>query len=191
MSMKNRFLQARQFLAVCCALLLTAIASHAQKRFPALEVIPYPEQNITTVVAREVSIPGGISYSCGYFFPGQIFSTPKFYSFSIYGYHDKPQWKDVKVVNFIFAGKTFSKKPLYQAQGPDRDRSLDGDGQDAEYFESMIVELPPTIARQIAYNGGVVVTTDPTTFFSAIPASKLDRFKQVVDSVKEFIDPAT
>jgi len=149
--------------------------------FPALEVLP-GEKNMAMIVARESPVQGNITYSSGYFSPTSKFTRPAFVSFTLYGYHNLPKWKEIKSVTLKFGAQTYSAKPLYSMQGPDRDRSQDA--QNSDYFEVMTVTIPTAVAQQISKNNGVVVTTLPTSFYLPIAASKMHRFKQLVGSIE-------
>ena len=152
--------------------------------FPALEVLPVENGNTAMIVAREVSLQNDVGFSTSYMSPARKFTSPPHFSFTLYGYHDTPEWKEIKSVDFKFAGQTFSGKPLYALQGPDRDRSQDAKA--SEYFEMMTINLPPDVARQIVNNKGVLISSKVASLNFQVPASKLDRFKQVVYSVDVF-----
>lgn len=149
--------------------------------FPALEILP-ANNNQAMIVTRESRLQSNITYSSGYGTPTSRFTRPTFFSFSLYGYYAQPQWKGIKSVNFKFGNQTYSAKPIYGVQGPERDRS--SDAQDSEYFESMIVTIPTETAKRIVSNGGVLITTTPASSSVLVSASQLARFKQVVDSVE-------
>ena len=153
--------------------------------FPALEILPGSDEDMAIVVARESPLQGPITYSSGYFTTVKTFTPPKFFSLSIYGYYPKPQWGAIKTVTFKFGDQTWSGKPLYVVAGPDRDRTQDS--QNSAYFETLVVQLPPDVARKIVRNKGVLVTTDPKTFYLPISASQLDRLGQLVGSVDAIV----
>jgi len=186
MNTKNFTVPTRVILIICALLAIMGTSAQASPRFPALEIIPSNDSKMVMIGTREVALQENITYTSAYITTAKPFAAPAYFSIEIYGYHDKPIWKDITSIRFKFGSQLFNVSPLYHVLGPDRDKS--NDMQDSDYLESMIVKLSPSIAHQIANNKGVLITTLPASFSVSIPASKLDRFKQLVDSVAYFLE---
>jgi hypothetical protein len=153
------------------------------KKFPSLELLENGEH--TNMVTREHPIDPRTSYSASYYIPRPSWKRPDLFLFSLYGYHDKVLWENVTVVEFKIKSGIIGFRPHHTAKGEDRDKT-DDRFPNAPVFENINFSIPADVARQIAYNGGVQISSKPKGFSIYVPASKLDRFKQLVDSVPAY-----
>ena len=169
-------------IGLCGALAAISGKAQAIPNFPALDLAIGNNKSYFTIVAQEVPISTELAYSCNYSSRRGRFVPPEFFNFTLHGYHNLPEWKAIKFVDFKIGSQQFSGKPTYKVVGPERIRTLDD--RDSNYVESLTLKLPANIARQIAHSKtGVSITLGFSSSSIAIPAPKLNRFKQLIDSV--------
>jgi hypothetical protein len=157
----------------------TAAQQAPARDFSSIEIIAQPTRRETLVAVREVPVTDRFSFSGGYTFSNRKFVRPTRFALNLYGTFEAARWDGIEKVMLHMNGAAYVFTPEYEAQ-----RAGEGEAADITAFESLLLQVPERVARQMARNGGMRITTVPPRLDVFVPASALARWKQLVDSVE-------